>query len=157
MRPTFSPRRSIRAALALAALVALVPAAVALAKVVALKVAPRAAVTNVAGTTRHEAITVTAHGFAVYTLSGDSTRHPRCTAANGCFDVWPPVTVGSARGVAVAHGVRGRLGIWHRGRTLQLMLAGHPLYRYAPDTSRDSASGEGIQSFGGTWHVVRAG
>ena len=157
MRPTSSPRRLIRAAVALAAVVALVPAAFALAKVVALKVAPKAAVTNVAGTTRHEAITVTAHGFAVYTLGGDSSRHPLCTAGNGCFDVWPPVTVRSARGVAVAHGVRGRLGIWHRGHMLQLMLAGHPLYRYAPDTARNSASGEGIQSFGGTWHIVRGG
>ncbi len=157
MRQTFPLRRPLRAVLVLAAVAALAPAAVALAKVVALKVAPRAAVTNTHRVTRHEAITVTAHGFAVYTLSGDSPRHPLCAAVPLCLDVWPPVTVSSSRHLTVAHGVKGRLGVWHRGRTLQLTLGGHPLYRFAPDVSKGKAAGEGIISFGGTWHVVRAG
>jgi predicted lipoprotein with Yx(FWY)xxD motif len=35
------------------------------------------------------------------------------------------------------------------------MLDGHPLYRYAGDNNtKGNAKGEGIRSFGGTWHVV---
>jgi len=37
------------------------------------------------------------------------------------------------------------------------MLNDHPLYGFAPDMGKKgSAKGEGIKSFGGTWHVVPA-
>lgn len=38
----------------------------------------------------------------------------------------------------------------------QVAVAGHSLYRYATDTHRHSATGEGGRSFGGTWHVLKA-
>jgi predicted lipoprotein with Yx(FWY)xxD motif len=56
-------------------------------------------------------------------------------------------------------GVKGSLSKLHRakGNFYQVTLKGHPLYRYAPDNGkRSSAKGEGIKSFGGTWHVVPA-
>lgn len=34
--------------------------------------------------------------------------------------------------------------------------AGMPLYRFAGDGAKGQANGEGIQSVGGTWHVVTA-
>jgi predicted lipoprotein with Yx(FWY)xxD motif len=105
----------------------------------------------------HESIVVNGRGFAVYKLSGDSARHPKCTASNQCFTFWPPVKVKSAKGLSKAPGIKGTLGTWRRGGFLQLTLGGHPLYTYSGDSRRHSASGNGIKTFGGTWHVISEG
>jgi predicted lipoprotein with Yx(FWY)xxD motif len=128
---------------------------VAVAKTFTLGAAKNAHVTNQAGTTATESIVVNSHGFAVYELTGDSARHPECTKGNGCFMFWPPVKVSSPRGLSKASGIRGKLGVWHRHGFFQVMLAGHPLYRYAADSQKGSANGEGIHTFGGTWHPVK--
>lgn len=110
---------------------------------------------NGVGMTR--AIAVSSRGLAVYTLSGDSKSHPECTAANHCFSFWPPLTVASARHLTKASAIKGKLGVWRRDGFNQLTLNGHPLYRYAGDGGqRDFASGDGIRTFGGVWHVVGA-
>lgn len=129
---------------------------VAVAKSFSLAVAKNSKVTNQSGTTKTENIAVNARGFAVYTLSGDSKSHAKCTKANGCFSFWPPVTVASSRKLSKAPGIKGKLAVWHRNGLSQLTLAGHPLYRYAADSRRHNATGEGVRSFGGTWHVVKA-
>jgi hypothetical protein len=36
----------------------------------------------------------------------------------------------------------------------QVTYNGHPLYTYAGDTSSGTASGQGINAFGGLWYVV---
>lgn len=129
---------------------------VALAKTFTLNVAKDAEVMS-NGATMGEPIAVTSKGLAVYTLSGDSKRHPECTSANHCFSFWPPVTVASAKHLTKASGIRGNLGVWRRDGFNQLTLNGHPLYRYVGDgAQRDFASGNGINSFGGIWHVVAA-
>ena len=129
---------------------------VAITKTFTLQVAKKASVTNQAGTRKAENIAVTGNGRAVYVLTGDSAHHPECTKAKGCFSFWPPVTVSSAKKLSKAPGIRGKLGVWHRNGFFQVTLAGHPLYRYAGDSHKHSATGEGIQSFGGTWHVIKA-
>ena len=101
-------------------------------------------------------IVVNARGFAVYDLTGDSKRHPKCTKANGCFKFWAPVTVSSSRKLSKAPGINGKLGAWHRNGFLQVTLGGHPVYRFALDTKTHAATGEGISSFHGTWHVIKA-
>ena len=118
-----------------------------------LSVAHHAAVTDFHGTTRHQDVLVDTAGFVVYTLGGDSQRHPECTKANGCFLFWPPVGVSAKARLSKAPGISGKLGIWHRGKLSQLTLDGHPLYTYAGDFHRGTATGEGINSFGGIWHV----
>ena len=138
------------AGLASAALVGL-----AVAKTLTLQVANGASVTNRSGTTRTEGIVINAKGRAVYTLSGDTTRHPKCTKANHCFSFWPPVTVSSAKSLSKAAGVKGKLGTFKRNGLTQVTLGGHPLYTYAGDHKRANATGEGITAFGGTWHVVK--
>lgn len=154
LRPC-SPKAAAASVVALTGFVAVALAGIALAKTFTLQVAKNAKVTNQTGTTKPENIAVS-HGFAVYSLTGDSKRHPECIKANGCFSVWPPVTVGSHTRPSKAPGIRGKLGIWHRNGFNQLTLGGHPLYRYAPDSHRGVATGEGIHSFGGTWHVITA-
>ncbi len=128
---------------------------VALAGTLTIKVANNAMVTNRSGTTASESIVVTSQGFAVYELTGDSKSHPECTAGNGCFVFWLPVKVSSAKQLSKAAGIRGKLAVWHRDGFFQVMLGGHPLYRFRPDTQRRHATGQGIHSFGGTWHVVK--
>ncbi|HTX45529.1 MAG TPA: hypothetical protein VMD48_04580 [Solirubrobacteraceae bacterium] len=36
----------------------------------------------------------------------------------------------------------------------QLTLGGRPLYTFAEDGASGQANGNGIKSFGGTWHVI---
>ncbi len=55
-----------------------------------------------------------------------------------------------------ASGISGKLGTWKRGKILQATLGGHPLYTFAFDTKKNDATGEGLRTFGGTWHVVKA-
>jgi predicted lipoprotein with Yx(FWY)xxD motif len=128
----------------------------ALAKSFVLQVAKNAKVMNTKGAVAHENIVVGAHGRAVYTLSGDTRQHPKCTQANSCFQFWPPVKVASAKKPSGAQGVKGKLGVWHRNGFMQLTLGGHPLYTYAADSQSHVATGEGIKGFHGTWHVVKA-
>jgi predicted lipoprotein with Yx(FWY)xxD motif len=128
----------------------------AIARVLTLQVDRSGKVTNTSGTTRTQAIVVGANGHAVYDLTGDRRGHAECTKGNGCFMFWPPVTVSSPHRLSKAGGIKGKLGTWHRNGFFQVTLNGHPLYRYAGDTRRGHATGEGLRTFGGTWHVIRA-
>ncbi len=151
-----SPKAAAATVAALAGLITAGLVGVAVAKTFTLQVATGAKVIGQAGTTKTENIVVTSRGFAVYDLSGDSKRHPECTEANSCFSFWPPVTVSSPKQLSKARGIRGTLGVWRRDGFFQVTLGGHPLYRFAPDHQKGHATGEGIHSFGGTWHVVKA-
>lgn len=103
-------------------------------------------------------IVVDPHGLTVYELSPETIQHLLCTKAKGCFRFWPPVTVPSPKTkLTAAGGVTGKLGILHRNGFFQVTLGGRPLYRFFEDGSkRGKATGQGIHSFGGTWHVVAA-
>jgi len=154
---THSAKTVVVTIVATAGFAAATLAGVALARTFTLQVAKSASVTNQSGMTKTENIVVNSRAFALYTLSGDSKSHPKCTKANGCFSFWPPLKVSSASKLSKAPGIQGRLGVWHRNGFFQVTLAGHPLYRFAPDTQRHHATGEGVVSFGGTWHVQKAG
>lgn len=141
---------------ALAGFVAVALGGVAFASALTLQVARKAKVVNQTGTARSESIVVNSRGFAVYSLTGDSRAHPKCTRASGCFAFWPPLKAASPKHLSKAAGIHGRLGVWHRNGFFQVTLAGRPLYRYAGDMQRRVATGDGVTSFGGTWHVERA-
>jgi predicted lipoprotein with Yx(FWY)xxD motif len=151
------PRRG-RVVIIIAALAGIATAALvgmAVAKTITLQVNKGAAVTNQSGSTLTESIVVNTKGRAVYTLSGDTATHQKCTKANGCFKFWPPVTVSSAKNLNQLAGVKGKLGTFKRNGKLQVTLGGHLLYTFAEDSKRDDATGEGIHGFGGIWHVVK--
>jgi predicted lipoprotein with Yx(FWY)xxD motif len=153
--------RPLRTALVLATAVAGVATAglvsLAVAGTFTLKVATHASVTNVSGVTKHESIVVTSTGFAVYILTGDSPRHQKCIKSNGCFAAWPPVKASSAKKLSKAPGVNGKLGTFRRDGFVQVTLDGHPLYVFIGDRHKDAATGEGINHFGGIWHVIKMG
>ena len=115
-----------------------------------------ATLATASNSTLGETIVVDSHGLTVYELRPETANHILCTKANGCFSIWRPLTVASAKAkLRAAHGVPGKLGIAHHSGIFQITLAGHPLYRFVGDGSRrGSAGGQGIHSFGGTWHVI---
>src|SRR5947209_18737346 len=104
-----------------------------------------------------EMLVVDTHGHTLYALHPETTRHLLCRSS-GCLQVWPPLTVRSAKTKLVAgQGVQGRLGLLRRANgRWQVTLRGIPLYRYAGDSASGEANGEGIKSFGGTWHAMTA-
>jgi predicted lipoprotein with Yx(FWY)xxD motif len=102
-----------------------------------------------------ERIVVASSGRTVYTLSGETTHHLLCTSSQ-CMHFWPPITTSAHGKLKAGNGVSGKLGRISRNGKFQVTLGGHPLYRYSGDSGAGQANGEGIKSFGGTWHVVKA-
>jgi predicted lipoprotein with Yx(FWY)xxD motif len=145
-------------ALTIAGIAALVLAGVALAKTFTLTVAKNEKVSDIAkagGAVKTESIVANSKGGALYWLSGDSARNQKCLDAM-CRKNWPPLTVSSAKAkVSAAKGIKGKLGVVHRGKIFQVTLGGHPLYTFAFDKSKGKAVGDGVVAFGGTWHVIK--
>jgi len=98
---------------------------------------------------------VEAHGHTLYALSPETTHHLLCKSS-ACLANWPPLTVHSSKlKLQAGSGVQGRLGLLRRGGgKWQVTLRGMPLYRFAGDTAKGQANGEGLMAFGGTWHAV---
>jgi predicted lipoprotein with Yx(FWY)xxD motif len=105
--------------------------------------------------TKTEPVATDSKGKAVYELLPETTTHLLCKAA--CEQFWPPVTVKSRTDLSAQTGIKGRLGAFTRGGTLQVTLNGHPLYTFTLDKKLGTAKGEGLQTFGGTWHVFPEG
>jgi len=93
-------------------------------------------------------ILVDRQGHALYTLTDANGAAVACTG--GCLSVWPPLTVTGK--VKAAKGVKSV----SKTANNQVTSAGLPLYLFSGDTAAKQANGEGISSFGGTWHVVKA-
>jgi predicted lipoprotein with Yx(FWY)xxD motif len=95
-------------------------------------------------------------GRTLYYLTGDTKGH--LCASSTCTGFWPPLTVKSLHTKVVkGAGINGKLAVFKRADgKLQVTLRGKPLYRFAGDASKGQANGEGIQTFGGTWHAMPA-
>jgi predicted lipoprotein with Yx(FWY)xxD motif len=106
---------------------------------------------------RSMTIAVNGQGQTLYALGGESLAKLKCISAQ-CLKTWPPFRVPSATAkVTVGKGVPGRVSILTRvkAKLFQVMLDRHPLYTYSGDKGA-SAKGQGINSYGGTWHVITA-
>jgi predicted lipoprotein with Yx(FWY)xxD motif len=104
-----------------------------------------------------ETVVVDVHGRTLYALHPETTHHLLCRS-RACLEAWPPLTVRTANvKLQAGHGVQGRLALLRRGNgKLQVTLRGMPLYRFAGDSAKGQANGDGIKSFGGTWHAATA-
>jgi predicted lipoprotein with Yx(FWY)xxD motif len=103
---------------------------------------------------KSETVVVDSRGATLYTLSGETAHHLKCTSSM-CLKFWPPYKVSANAKLTKAKGVNGTLSKLHRKGFYQVTLNGHPLYRFLEDAGKKgSATGEGIVAFGGTWHVV---
>jgi predicted lipoprotein with Yx(FWY)xxD motif/transcriptional regulator with XRE-family HTH domain len=90
-------------------------------------------------------VVVDAQGRTLYRFTAEAQGRPVCTGA--CASTWLPAIVGSASGLP-AHVAT----VKRDDGKLQLTYDGHPLYRYAGDTSTADANGQGV---GGQWFVVK--
>lgn len=87
-----------------------------------------------------------ANGMTLYTLTSNGAAVP---CADTCAAVWPPLM---ASGTPKAPKGAKRIGVTSTGQVTQ---AGLPLYLFVNDKTKGQAMGEGLSSFGGTWHVVK--
>ena len=95
-------------------------------------------------------ILVDSSGNTLYTLTGADGKAVACTGQ--CVTFWPLalVNAGSStntQGVSTIAADGGK----------QLTYQGLPLYTFTQDAGPGSATGDGVSSFGGTWHVVKLG
>ena len=95
--------------------------------------------------------------MTLYYLTGDTKGHV-CEHARPAPGFWPPLTVKSLHTkVMKGKGIIGKLTVFKRSDgKFQVTLRGKPLYRFAGDSAKGQANGEGISSFGGTWHAMPA-
>jgi predicted lipoprotein with Yx(FWY)xxD motif len=161
-KPSRGRRRGLFAGAS--ALTVAVAAVLAVLAVTALAAAPKSSkpgALNVARSvevgSKHEPIAVNAHGAAVYELLPETTKHLLCTTASGCPNFWPPVTVSKGAKITKGAGLKGRVGSFTHNGITQLTLNGHPLYTFVEDKRKGEAHGDGLKSFGGTWHVLAQG
>jgi predicted lipoprotein with Yx(FWY)xxD motif len=88
-----------------------------------------------------------AKGFALYSFAPDTATKSACNGA--CATAWPPQTASAT--VSSPYTT-----IKRSDGTTQLVFNGHPLYTFTGDTAPGTASGNGVNAFGGLWHEVPA-
>ena len=109
-----------------------------------------------AGHAAGKSVVVSSRGRTVYVLTPETTRHLLCSGS--CLSVWLPVKTGKSTKLKAGSGVKGRLGRFSRGGgSYQVTLRGLPLYTYVGDSGSGTATGIGLTTNGGTWHIVRPG
>jgi predicted lipoprotein with Yx(FWY)xxD motif len=108
-----------------------------------------AAVVKTAESSTLGTIVVDSTGKTVYTLTNGSQQVP-CSGA--CLQVWPAVSLPAGTTKATGSGVK---NVAATGT--QVTINGAPVYTFSGDAAAGSTNGEGITSFGGTWHVVKVG
>ncbi len=102
-------------------------------------------------------VLVDSQGQTLYAFSKDpkNTFHPRCVGA--CETTWPPLILTGSAPVAGKEAFTTQLGAIKRADgKLQVDYAGSPLYTYSGDKAPGDALGNGVSSFGGTWHALTA-
>jgi predicted lipoprotein with Yx(FWY)xxD motif len=99
-------------------------------------------------------ILVDSKGMTLYTLTKNGTP-VACTGM--CLTFWPPLLLPHGVTTAVAGSGVGSLGMSAMSGGEQVSYHAAPLYRFSMDKAAGDTNGEGITSFGGTWHVVKIG
>lgn len=89
-------------------------------------------------------------GKTLYLRTSDSTNTTTCTGS--CASNWPPFTLGAGETVTAGAGVTGALATFARpDGSMQVTIAGHPLYYFAGDSAAGQNNGQGIA---GVWFVA---
>jgi predicted lipoprotein with Yx(FWY)xxD motif len=96
------------------------------------------------------AVLVDSAGKTLYTLTDANGAAVECTGQ--CLSAWPAAMVSATAKVKAPKGVK---ALSATSDTHQITWKDLPLYTFAGDASTKVANGEGIASFGGTWHVVK--
>lgn len=93
---------------------------------------------------------------SLYLLSTEKGAKLHCKGS--CLAVWLPVLVkDSVKSISVTSAVKGKVGFVDRtAKMKQVTINSYPVYTYTGDTGARQSHGEGVVSFGGTWHLVSA-
>ena len=95
-------------------------------------------------------IVVDAEGRTVYVFDRDTAGSGSSACTDQCLENWPAVVAGDAD--PAVHGVTGDVGTIERADgTMQVTLAGRPLYTYVGDGDAGDVTGQGVQD---VWWVV---
>ena len=86
-----------------------------------------------------------AKGFALYTFAPDTSTKSVCNG--GCAKAWPPQPASGTVKSPYAT-------ITRADGSTQLTFDGHPLYTFIGDTAPGTATGNGLNNFGGVWKEV---
>jgi len=100
-------------------------------------------------------VIVDSKGHTLYQFGADTKKNVS-TCAGACAQNWPPAAAPSKPTVAKGLSQRKLKVIKRADGTKQLSYAGHPLYRFIADPKAGDVNGQGINAFGGLWHVVAA-
>ena len=87
----------------------------------------------------------------LYYLTSDTAATPACAAQ--CLNNWPPLVLASGDPGSGAS-LPGKLTVATTANGRVVLYNGHPLYTFVRDKTSTDANGEGINAFGGTWHVA---
>ncbi len=91
-----------------------------------------------------------ADGRSLYVFMKDTGGTSACSS--DCAASWPPLTALSSGDVTAGAGVTGSLAtITRQDGTLQVTLAGRPLYYFAADAAAGDVTGQGV---GGVWFLA---
>jgi predicted lipoprotein with Yx(FWY)xxD motif len=92
---------------------------------------------------------VNAAQMTVYVFDADLAAPGTSTCNGGCAAIWPPIAPPST---ALSSGFS---TIMRSDGTKQLAFQGRPLYLYSGDSAPGQTNGDGINAFGGLWHIAR--
>ena len=94
-------------------------------------------------------VVVDGSGRTLYLFAKDTG--PKSTCSGSCASAWPPVT---ASGRPAGTGVSGLTLVKRSDGRRQVVIDGHPLYRFSGDTSAGQLNGQGVDAFGARWYAV---
>ena len=89
-------------------------------------------------------------GHTLYVLVDAQNHAVACTG--DCLGAWPPLLAHAAP--SAAGGVTATLATTSTAAGTQVTVNGLPVYYFSGDSAGGQANGEGIRSFGGTWHAL---
>jgi predicted lipoprotein with Yx(FWY)xxD motif len=97
-------------------------------------------------------VVVDGQGYTLYRFDEDSTKPPTSNCAGECAQKWPPVLATPGTPLTVEGVAQEMVGTINRpDGSIQLTLAGWPVYRYSGDAQPGATTGQGV---GGTWAAV---
>jgi len=92
---------------------------------------------------------VNGNGFTVYVFDLDLSSPGQSSCNSTCAQNWPPM-IAPAGSLPSPYG-----SIARQDGTQQLTYSGRPLYTFAFDTAAGQTNGDGVNAFGGLWHIAR--
>jgi predicted lipoprotein with Yx(FWY)xxD motif len=110
------------------------------------------ALVNSASTASLGNIVVGPNGRTLYLFKKDTG--PSSTCSGACASLWPPLTTKGAVTSSGGVSMSALKTVRRSDGTMQVTLAGHPLYYYAGDSAPGQANGQGVTDYGASWWAL---